>query len=106
MIRHDRIAIVNTIIIFIMLIGVILFLVEANTKFSSASTDKYGETTELVKIEDTKDLYYYKTTGVVYIVLNGFYKSECQSYMSPYYSSNGKLCRYDVKSKTIVEIEE
>ena len=26
-------------------------------------------------------------------------------YMSPYYSANGKLCRYDLTTQLIIEIE-
>lgn len=32
--------------------------------------------------------------------------SKGYGYMAPYYSENGKLCIYDVKTKEIIELED
>ena len=64
----------------------------------------YDIHSNLISIE--KDLYYYSTTHVVYIVFSEWGTYDGYGYMSPYYSENGKLCTYDTNTKQIVEIEE
>lgn len=63
----------------------------------------YDEHANLIQIDD--ELYYYQSTGVVYIVFNECIGQMGYGYMSPYYSINGKLCRYDLATRSIVEIE-
>lgn len=68
----------------------------------------YDIHSKLIKIEGEKDLYYYSSTHVMYIVFNE-YKRGMKSgygYMAPYYSKNGKLCTYDTEKKQIVEIDK
>lgn len=66
----------------------------------------YDETSKLIAIEGEKDLYYYSTTHVIYIVFNEENGHQGYGYMSPYYSENGKLCVYDSETKKIVELEK
>ena len=63
----------------------------------------YNEHANLIQIDD--ELYYYQSTGVVYIVFNECIGNAGYGYMSPYYSANGKLCRYDLATQSIIEIE-
>lgn len=64
----------------------------------------YEEHGNLVQISN--ELYYHKTTGIVYIVFNEAAGYAGYGYMSPYYSANGNLCKYDMNSYSIVEIED
>lgn len=66
----------------------------------------YDDTSKLIAIEGEKDLYYYSTTHVIYIVFNEVGSNSGYGYMSPYYSENGKLCVYDSEAKKIVELEK
>lgn len=66
----------------------------------------YDETSKLIAIEGEKDLYYYSTTHIIYIVFSEMFNSKGYGYMSPYYSENGKLCVYDSEAKKIVELEK
>lgn len=63
----------------------------------------YNKHANLIQIND--ELYYYQPTGVVYIVFNEYTGFSGYGYMSLYYSANGKLCRYDLATQSIVEIE-
>lgn len=65
----------------------------------------YNTHSKLISIEGEKDLYYYSTTHVVYVVFNEYFGSAGYGYMSPYYSKNGKLCTYDTEKKIIIEID-
>lgn len=67
----------------------------------SKSYEKHGN---LVQINN--ELYYHKTTGIVYIVFNECDGYSGYGYMSPYYSTNGNLCKYDMNSYSIVEIDD
>lgn len=58
--------------------------------------DSMGRHFENIVIHNRTDLYYDNETMVVYYIF-------C-NYMSPYYSENGKLCKYD--NGRIVEITE
>lgn len=66
----------------------------------------YDENSKLIAIEGEKDLYYYSTTHIIYIVFSEMFNSQGYGYMSPYYSENGKLCVYDSEAKKIVELEK
>lgn len=66
----------------------------------------YDETSKLIAIEGEKDLYYYSTTHIIYIVFSEMSNSQGYGYMSPYYSENGKLCVYDSEAKKIIELEK
>lgn len=66
----------------------------------------YDNSSKLISIEGEKDLYYYGTTHIVYIVFNECVGNMGYGYMSPYYSGNGKLCTYDTNTKRIIEIGE
>lgn len=90
----------------ILAVALVLTLCFGMTGCVSTGSKNYNESSKLISIEGENDLYYYSTTHIVYIVFNEF---ECQvgySYMSPYYSENGKLCTYDTNTKQIVEIGE
>lgn len=69
-----------------------------------ADSKNYDEHANLIQIDG--ELYYYQSTGVVYIVFNECVTNIGYGYMSPYYSANGKLCRYDLATQSIVEIED
>lgn len=58
----------------------------------------------LLPIETKTDLYYDKDTKIVYLIFNEQSGYAGYGYMSPYYSENGKLYRYDVKLKELEEI--
>lgn len=73
------------------------------TGCSSEGFKNYDERANLIQIDD--ELYYYQSTGVVYIVFIEYTGNAGYGYMSPYYSANGKLCRYDLATRSIVEIE-
>lgn len=51
------------------------------------------------------ELYYYLPTGVIYIIFNEASGNQGYGYMAPYYNDNGKLCKYDASTNSIVEIE-
>lgn len=63
----------------------------------------YMERANLIQIDN--ELYYYESTGIVYIVFNEWAGSMGYGYMAPYYSTDGKLCRYDTTTQSIIEIE-
>lgn len=63
----------------------------------------YDSHSRLNSIQGHNDLYYYTDTNIVYIVFNECVGECGYGYMTPYYSENGKLCRY-VDGK-IVEVE-
>ena len=65
----------------------------------------YNTHSKLISIEGEKDLYYYPTTHIVYVVFNEYAGHAGYDYMSPYYSENGKLCTYDAEKKMIIEID-
>lgn len=66
----------------------------------------YTDTTSnrLQPIETESDLYYDKDTKIVYMIFNEFIGNTGYGYMSPYYSGKGRLYRYDIESKKIVEL--
>lgn len=70
---------------------------------TSKGFKNYDERANLIQIDG--ELYYYQSTGVVYIVFIEYTGNAGYGYMSPYYSANGKLCRYDLATRSIVEIE-
>lgn len=70
---------------------------------TSEGSKDYDEHANLIQIDDK--LYYYQSTGVVYIVFNEGIGYQGYGYMSPYYSANGNLCRYDLATQSIIEIE-
>ena len=57
-----------------------------------------------IELGNRKDLYYDDETGVIYFLFNvgGNFENFSKGYMSPYYSKNGKLCKYE--NGQIVEI--
>lgn len=63
----------------------------------------YESHADLIHIDN--QLYYYNDTKIVYIVFNENTGYAGYGYMSPYYSSNGNLCKYDTNTHSIVEIE-
>ena len=81
------------------------------TTTSEEETIDYSKHSNLIKIEGSKDLYYYSDTKIVYIAFDAhtysFYIGDLAGhgygFMSPYYSDNGKLCKYI--DGDIVEVE-
>ena len=57
-----------------------------------------------INLENSKDLFYDDETGIVYFLFNLGYGQNSKGYMSPYYSKNGKLCKYE--NGQIMEITE
>lgn len=59
-----------------------------------------------IELRNRKDLYYDDETCVVYFLFNvgDNFKDFSKGYMSPYYSKNGKLCKYE--NGQIIEITE
>ena len=71
-----------------------------------SGSKNYDEHSKLIRIKGHDDLYYYATTHVIYICFNE-YSGDCgYGYMAPYYSENGKLCKYNPENKAIKEITE
>ena len=81
------------------------------TTTSEEGTIDYSKHSNLIKIEGSKDLYYYSDTKIVYIAFDvhtyssyiGDLAGHGYGFMSPYYSDNGKLCKYI--DGDIVEVE-
>lgn len=73
-----------------------------NTNVNYYSKDKL---VHLHQIEsDREDLYYDDETGIVYFLFD-LGVADCKTgYMCPYYSKNGKLCKYE--NGQIMEIME
>ena len=73
-----------------------------NTNVNYYSKDKL---VHLHQIEsDREDLYYDDKTGIVYFLFD-LGVADCKTgYMCPYYSKNGKLCKYE--NGQIMEIME
>lgn len=63
----------------------------------------YATNANLIKINN--ELYYYQPTRVVYIVFNEKAGYKGYGYMAPYYNGDGKLCQYDLATRSIIEIE-
>lgn len=62
----------------------------------------------LLPIETENDLYYDKDTKIVYIIFDEQIGYAGFGYMSPYYSDNGQVYRYDTVNKELqtIQIEE
>ena len=91
----------------VIILGLILcFGITGCTHSIYGGSKHYDDTSKLIAIEGEKDLYYYSTTHVIYIVFNEVGSKSGYGYMSPYYSENGKLCVYDSEAKKIVELEK
>ena len=90
--------IIKKILIFI----VIVFLCFILTGCTASGTETYGHQSRLIQIDEYDDLYYYESTKIIYIIFNSSIAS--YGYMAPYYSENGKLCKYDIENKMIKEI--
>ena len=90
----------------IIILGILMcFSLTGCTSTSRGSKD-YDVHSHLISVEGEKDLYYYSTTHIVYVVFNECAGYGGYGYMAPYYSENGKLCIYDVKAKKIIELED
>lgn len=89
----------------IIICGLILCLGSVGCSLTDEGDKDYNVHSKLIAIEGEKDLYYYSTTHIVYIVFNEYAGDAGYGYMSPYYSENGKLCTYDAEKKMIIEIE-
>lgn len=77
---------------------------QANIKTTEGTVYKDFGVDRLQKLNDR--LYYDQTTGIVYF-WNGVFsiaKNSNSTTPTPYYSENGKLCRYDPVSNTMEEI--
>ena len=88
----------------IIILGLILCLgsVGCNIYDSTHEGSKdYATHSKLISIEGEKDLYYYSTTHIVYIIFNERDGYAGYGYMSPYYSQIGKLCTYDTEKKML-----
>lgn len=78
---------------------------------SEEGTIDYSKHSNLIKIEGSKDLYYHSDTKIIYIAFDirtfSFAVDDLvghgYGFMSPYYSDNGKLCKY--RDCDIVEVE-
>lgn len=70
----------------------------------AAGSNNYASTASLIKVPNQENLYYHINTGVVYIVFNEYIADKGYGYMSPYYSENGNLYRYDLSENKMVEI--
>lgn len=67
--------------------------------------NNYATNSNLLPIQEEKDLYYYATTHIVYIIFDRGVPNQGYGYMAPYYSENGKLCTYDTEKKQVIEID-
>lgn len=68
-----------------------------------AGNKNYENNANLIHIRDS--LYYYKETKIIYIIFNEGIGYKGYGYMSPYYSSNGNLCKFDEEINSFIEIE-
>lgn len=68
-----------------------------------AGNKNYENNANLIHIRDS--LYYYKETKIIYIIFNEGIEYKGYGYMSPYYSSNGNLCKFDEGTSSFIEIE-
>lgn len=68
-----------------------------------AGNKNYKHNSNLIYIRD--NLYYYEGTKIIYIVFNDHGGYCGYGYMSPYYSSNGNLCKFDEGTNSFIEIE-
>lgn len=66
--------------------------------------NNYDSTTGLIKIPNQENLYYHTNTRVVYFVFKEWGGYRGYGYMSPYYSENWNLYRYDLGENKMVEI--
>lgn len=87
----------------ISIIIVIISLIFALSGCVMEGRKNYESHADLIHIDN--QLYYYNDTKIVYIVFNENTGYAGYGYMSPYYSSNGNLCKYDTNTHSIVEIE-
>ena len=90
----------------IIILGIILCFSLTGCTLETKELRNYDASSHLIAIEGEKDLYYYSTTRVIYIVFNEGVDHRGYGYMSPYYSENGKLCIYDAQRKEIVELKD
>lgn len=66
----------------------------------------YDEHTNLISIVGHKNLYYDPDTCIVYIIFNEAQGYTGYGYMSAYYASNGLPYTYDIRTNSLVEIED
>lgn len=90
--------IIKKILIFIVIVFLCFILIGC----TASDTKAYDRHSQLVQIDEYDDLYYYESTKIIYIIFNSYIAS--YGYMAPYYSENGKLCKYDIDNKMIKEI--
>ena len=77
-----------------------LFLTGCTTM---AGSKNYENNANLIHIRDS--LYYYKETKIIQIIFNEDIGYKGYGDMSPYYSSNGNLCKFDEGTNSFIEIE-
>lgn len=87
--KNNTKIIVTIFLLFTLLLTGCASLTEIDHKYNS----------NLIYIKD--DLYYYKETKVVYII----FSQGVGICLSPYYSSNGNLCKFDEETNSFIEIE-
>ena len=92
--------IIKKILIFIVIVFICFILIGC----TASGTKSYDRHSQLIQIDGYDDLYYYESTKIIYIAFNEFSASVGYGYMAPYYSENGKLCKYDIENKIIKEI--
>lgn len=92
--------IIKKILIFIVIVFICFILIGC----AASGTKAYDRHSQLIQIDGYDDLYYYESTKIIYIAFNEFSSSVGYGYMAPYYSENGKLCKYDIENKIIKEI--
>lgn len=66
----------------------------------------YENNANLIQVPHEKNLYYENNTKIIYFLFNEVTGKCGYGYMSPYYSENGNLCKWDTVENKIVEIEK
>lgn len=71
---------------------------------TAKGTKAYESNTNLISIAGADDLYYDRSTMVVYFVFNEYMGYQGYGYMSAYYAPNGLPYLYDPLNQELVEI--
>lgn len=86
------------------LISLLFVLMCSGCDGTVTGSKDYDIHSELRSINGYDDLYYYDLTKIVYVIFNECAGYSGYGYMAPYYSENGRLCKYE--DGKIIEIEE
>ena len=87
----------------IITISLLFTLLLTGCETPQAGSKNYEYTSNLIHIKG--NLYYYAETKIIYIIFNEYQGYKGYGYMSPYYSSDGNLCKFDERTNSFIEIK-